>query len=68
MRDAPGSISLQISASCDSGIVVQKINMRVGAYQIIGDKDDLLLKADGGSQIRCGGMIADNCRVGFSLG
>ena len=68
VRDAPGSISLRLRASSDYGIVVEKINMRVGAYQIIGGTDDLLLKADDGSQIQCGGMIADNCRIGLSLG
>ena len=68
VRDSPHSISLRLRASSEAGIIIEKINMRVGAHQIIGGKDDLLLKADGGTEIQCGGMIADNCGIGLSLG
>lgn len=67
VRDAPRSISLRLRASSESGIIVEQINMRVGDYQIIGGKDDLLIKADDGTEIQCGGMIAGNSPVGISL-
>lgn len=67
VRDAPRSISLQLKATSDVGIVVEKINMRVGNYQIIGGADHLLLEADDGTRINAGRVIMNNCRVGFSL-
>ncbi|CDG54585.1 Predicted HNH nuclease [Halomonas sp. A3H3] len=68
VRDAPRSISLRLRASSDAGIIVEAINMRVGAYQIIGDETDLLLRGDGGLEMHCGSMIMHNCPIGFSLG
>lgn len=67
VKDNRGKISLKLRVSDTKGIVVEKINMRIAHYQIIGTTKTLQINGDDGTQINCGGMILDNCSVGFSL-
>lgn len=67
VRDNQRNVSLKLRVSDVDGIIVDKINMRIGRYRIEGNQAELLVRADDGTSINCGGMMMDNCGVGFSL-
>ncbi|EGR2870271.1 HNH endonuclease [Vibrio parahaemolyticus] len=67
VRDNQRNVSLKLRVSDSDGIIVEKINMRIDRYRIEGSKTELFIRGDDGTNISCGGMIMNNCGVGFSL-
>jgi len=68
IRDNPHHISLRLRALLPDGLVVERLDMFVGNWHILGNERELVVESPDGRRNTFSGCIASGHRVGFALG
>jgi hypothetical protein len=68
IRDNPRHISLQLRAVLPDGLEVERLDMFVRNWHIIGNKRELVVESPDGRQGTFSGCLSDGAEVGFMLG
>jgi hypothetical protein len=68
IRDDPGHISLRLVAAPPNGIIIASLDMYLSGLRFLGDPETLRVQYPNGSRMAFTGCLADQCRVGLSVG
>ncbi|QFZ81697.1 hypothetical protein GFK26_02340 [Variovorax paradoxus] len=68
VRQGPGDISLRLRVELPERLVVERLDMYLGGYRIVGDPQNLNISTPGGGSMTLTGGMVSRCQVGLSLG
>ena len=68
IRDSPRHISLRLRAILPDGLEVERLDMFVYNWHILGNKRELVVESPDGKRTTFRGCLSDGAKVGFMLG
>ena len=67
IRESPNHVSLRLIADPPHGLIVDRMNMQVGNYRFIGNRNTLVMQDRSGNRTTLTGQIKSHCHVGYQI-
>lgn len=68
VRQGPGNVSLRLRVELPERLIVERLDMHLSGYRIVGDPQSLNIITPGGGSLTLTGNMLSGCQVGLSLG